>query len=169
MEIWCVAWRSSWVERWQSRARRRVTWRRSVNGGENCLRIPAPLHRTRLWNCGFNQSALVARELSRRLGIAATPIALQRTRRTPPLKGMSPLQRRKTVTGAFRVRDEEAVAGKTTILVDDVFDHWQHRRGLRPLKRAGAARIEMVSWARGETFAVDALRRMPKYRLKDGS
>jgi predicted amidophosphoribosyltransferase len=91
-----------------------------VNGGENCLRIAAPLHRTRLWNRGFNQSALVARELSRRLGIAATPIALQRTRRTPPLKGVSPLQRRKTVAGAFRVRDKEAVAGKTTILVNDV-------------------------------------------------
>src|SRR5437870_5091988 len=29
--------------------------------------MPVPLHRTRLWRRGFNQSALVARELSRRL------------------------------------------------------------------------------------------------------
>ena len=53
---------------------------------------------------GFNQSALVARELSRRLGISVDPFVLRRTRRTPPLKGMSPIQRRKTVAGAFAIR-----------------------------------------------------------------
>ena len=46
-------------------------------------------------------------------------MALKRSRRTPPLKGMSPLQRRKTVAGAFRVRDKTAVAGKVIILVDE--------------------------------------------------
>src|SRR4051794_8811161 len=87
--------------------------------GERVL-VPVPLHRWRLWGRGFNQSALVARELSRRLGIHTDPMALERTRRTPPLKGMSPIQRRKTVAGAFRVRRKESVAGKTIILVDDV-------------------------------------------------
>jgi ComF family protein len=87
--------------------------------GEAVL-VPVPLHRTRLWTRGFNQSALVARELSRRLEIRADPLALRRIRRTPPLKGMSPLQRRKTVTGAFRVSDKAAIAGRTVILVDDV-------------------------------------------------
>ena len=111
--------------------------------------VPVPLHRTRLWGRGFNQSALVARELSRRLGIAADPLALVRTRRTPPLKGMSPLQRRKTVAGAFRVRDKSAVAGKTVILVDDVLTTGSTADACaRTLKRAGAARIELVSWAR---------------------
>ena len=41
--------------------------------------VPVPLHRWRLWNRGFNQSALVARELSRRSGIASDPFALART------------------------------------------------------------------------------------------
>src|SRR5437868_13786283 len=57
-----------------------------VGEGTDRLLVPVPLHRTRLWNRGFNQSALVARELSRRLGIAADPMALKRSRRTPPLK-----------------------------------------------------------------------------------
>jgi len=124
-----------------------------VNSGENCLLIPALLHRTRLWNRGFNQSALVARELSRRLGIAAVPIVLQRTP-CPPLKGMSPLLRRKTVAGAFGVRDKAAVAGNR-----------KHRRGLRSGAQACPSSANRAGelGACGETFAVDAFMLMPKY------
>jgi len=102
-----------------------------------------------LWGRGFNQSALVARELSRRLGIAADAFALRRVRRTPPLKGMTMRQRRKAVSGAFRVRDKAAVEGKVVILVDDVLTTGSTAEACaRTLKRAGAARVELVSWAR---------------------
>jgi ComF family protein len=111
--------------------------------------VAVPLHRTRLWRRGFNQSALVARELSRRLRIATDPFLIRRTKRTPPLKGMSPLQRRKAVAGAFRVPDRTAVAGKTIILIDDVLTTGSTAEACaRTLKRAGAARVELVSWAR---------------------
>jgi ComF family protein len=115
----------------------------------DALLVPVPLHRTRLWGRGFNQSALVARELSRRLKVANGPLILCRTRRTPPLKGMSPLQRRKAVAGAFAVRDKAAVAGRTIILVDDVLTTGSTAEACaRTLKRAGAARVELISWAR---------------------
>jgi ComF family protein len=117
-------------------------------GGERIL-VPVPLHRSRLWNRGFNQSALVAREFSRRLGIAANPFALRRIKRTPPLKGMSPLLRRKAVAGAFQIADKAAVAGKIIVLVDDVLTAGSTAEACaRTLKRAGAARVKLVSWAR---------------------
>jgi len=111
--------------------------------------IPVPLHRSRLWSRGFNQSALVARELSRRLGLPWKTMALRRLKRTPPLKGMSPQQRRRTVAGAFRVTDPASVAGKTVILIDDVLTTGSTAEACaRALQRAGASHVELITWAR---------------------
>ncbi len=115
----------------------------------DALLVPVPLPRMRLWSRGFNQSALIAHELSRRLRIPADPVVLKRTRRTPPLKGMTPLQRRKTVAGAFQVRDKAAVTGRSVILIDDVLTTGSTVEACaRALQRAGAARIELLAFAR---------------------
>ena len=120
-----------------------------ARGDDERLLVPVPLHRTRLWSRGFNQAALVAGELSRQLGLASDAFALKRVRRTQPLKGMSALQRRRTVAGAFRVPDRARVAGKTVILIDDVLTTGSTAEACaRALKRAGAARVELVSFAR---------------------
>jgi ComF family protein len=120
-----------------------------IERAEDAILVPVPLHRSRLWQRGFNQSALVASELSRRLAIGMEPMDLRRTRRTPPLKGMSLLQRRKTVAGAFEVTEKAAFAGKTIILVDDVLTTGSTAEACaRTLQRAGAKRVELVSWAR---------------------
>lgn len=113
------------------------------------LLVPVPLHPRRLWQRGFNQSALVARELSRLTAIDAAPEVLRRTRPTAPLKGMSLRQRRRTVAGAFRVREGAAVRGRTIVLVDDVLTTGSTANACaRALRRAGAERVELVAWAR---------------------
>jgi ComF family protein len=111
--------------------------------------VPVPLHRTRLWNRGFNQSVVVARELSRRTGLAIAVDALVRIRATPPLKGLSLRQRRRTVAGAFRANSEAQLAGRTVILVDDVVTTGSTANACaRVLKKAGAERVDLISWAR---------------------
>ena len=116
---------------------------------QSALLVPVPLHRGRLWQRGFNQSAIVARELSRKTGIDTDATLLKRIRRTPPLKGMSLQQRRRVVAGAFKVGDRSAINGRTVILVDDVLTTGSTANACaRELRRAGAARVELISWAR---------------------
>jgi ComF family protein len=117
-------------------------------GGDRLL-VPVPLHRRRLWSRGFNQSAIVARELSRRLRVPFAVDALKRVKPTPPLKGLNMRQRRRTVSGAFRANPRAQLAGRTIILVDDVLTTGSTADACaRALKRAGAARVELVTWAR---------------------
>ena len=111
--------------------------------------VPVPLHRTRLWQRGFNQSALVARELAKATGLRSEERLLRRVKRTPALKGMSLSQRRKTVAGAFNVDPSAELAGRTVVLIDDVLTTGSTANACaRALKLAGARRVELVSWAR---------------------
>lgn len=115
----------------------------------DAILTPVPLHRTRLWGRGFNQALLLARGLSRSSGHAVEPALLRRVRRTPRLKGLSPSQRHKTVTGAFRAHEVHDFSGRTVILVDDVYTTGSTANACaRALKRAGAERVELICWSR---------------------
>lgn len=83
--------------------------------------VPVPLHRARRRERGFNQSELLAVELSRRVGIPSLPV-LERRRATAPQVSLAPVARRANVRGAFRVRDDLAAhcQDRSFVLVDDV-------------------------------------------------
>jgi ComF family protein len=84
------------------------------------LLVPVPLHRRRLCGRGFNQAALIARDLSRRLGPPAAVAALARSRSTRTLAGLGRRERAGEVGAAFAVRRPELVAGRRVLLVDDI-------------------------------------------------
>jgi len=111
--------------------------------------VPVPLHRSRLWSRGFNQAALIARELARGCKIGHDPLVLRRRKRTAALKGMTPLQRRREVAGAFEVVEPEKMAGRKIILVDGVLTTGSTANSCaRTLKKAGAGRVDLICWAR---------------------
>lgn len=115
------------------------------------LLVPVPLHRWRLWSRGFNQSVEVARHLSRTHELPLVVDALERTRRTPSLRGLSRNQRAKVVRGAFRVAPHAVslVKGRTVLLVDDVFTSGATAAACaRVLLRGGASAVEVVAFAR---------------------
>lgn len=115
------------------------------------LLLPVPLARWRLWSRRFNQSALLAAALARRSGLAHDPLVLQRVRATQSQVGLSAEQRRRNVQGAFAVDPTRAhlVYGRNILIVDDVITTGATVEAIaRTLKRAGAARVDVVALAR---------------------
>ena len=115
------------------------------------LLVPVPLYRSRLWSRRFNQSALLARALEKYIHVQADCFALERTRRTLSQVGLSAAQRRRNVAGAFQVTlaRRHAVRGKSVVLVDDVITTGATVEACaRVLKRAGAARVDVLALAR---------------------
>ncbi len=124
---------------------------RHVEPGQNSILAPVPLHRWRIWKRGYNQAALIAGALARRSGLTARLDLIERIKPTPPLKGKNPRQRREALAGAFRLSDRyrKEVRGRSFILVDDVYTSGATANACAyVLRRAGAARVDVLCWAR---------------------
>lgn len=114
------------------------------------LVVPVPLHPARLVERGFNQAALLARPVARRLGARLGPRLLERVRDTPRQAQLDRVRRATNLVGAFRVRGD--VAGRHVLLVDDVRTTGATlTECARALRSAGAGRVTTLVLA-----AVDA-------------
>jgi len=107
--------------------------------------VPVPLHQWRfLWRT-YNQSALLANALSRLSGKPTLANGLVRIRRTPSQGGLGRAERRRNVTGAFRVRSPDHVRDKKVLLVDDVYTTGATAEACaRALLAAGAAMVDVL-------------------------
>jgi ComF family protein len=113
------------------------------------LLIPVPLHTQRLRERGFNQSLLLARQISQRRSIPLNFTALRRSRQTQPQTQLSGPERQKNVRGAFEVRNAQAVAGKRILLIDDVFTTGATvEECAKALLNAGAKGVDVLTLAR---------------------
>ncbi len=84
--------------------------------------LAVPLATVRERERGYNQSELLAKEISRHWAIPVWPGALQRTRHTPSQTALTPQQRLRNVAGAFAIMAafRPRCRGAHLILVDDV-------------------------------------------------
>ncbi len=118
--------------------------------------VPVPLHMVRLWRRRFNQSALLARDLHAlraRMGhqLPVRVGILHRIRRTPSQTQLDRGLRRANVDGAFALSraGEVEVRGRAVLLVDDVYTTGATLNACATvLRRAGAARVDVVTFAR---------------------
>lgn len=82
--------------------------------------VPVPLHPARLADRGYNQAALLARELGQRLDLPVVDDSLLRVRPTRQQVDLNAEERRINVAGAFACRDDR-LAGRRVLLIDDVY------------------------------------------------
>ena len=109
--------------------------------------IPVPLHAARLTERGYNQSALLARILSREVGVPIDETALVRAKATQQQATLNALERRKNVEDAFACRGN--VTSKHVVLVDDVCTTGSTLEACAvALRAAGAASVWAFTLAR---------------------
>ncbi len=115
------------------------------------LVVPVPLHRWRLWRRGFNQAALLAREIARLRGASLAVDLLERRRPTPSLGGLGRKARARALAGAIAVsrRQSGRLDGAKIVLVDDVLTSGATSDAcVSALKRAGAEKVVVACFAR---------------------
>ncbi len=109
----------------------------------------APLHWRRLWARRFNQSAALAKIVSQASGVPLLGDALKRVKATLQQVGLTASERALNVQGGFAVADRSRVAGRRLILIDDVLTSGATIDACaRALNRAGAARVDVLVFAR---------------------
>lgn len=115
------------------------------------LLVPVPLHRWRLWSRGFNQAALLARELARQGKGEVEVAALERHRRTPSLGELGRDARERVLSGAIRLAKgkAEVLRNRDVVLVDDVLTSGATSRAcIAAIAAAGPASIALACFAR---------------------
>ena len=112
--------------------------------------IPVPLHPEREAHRGFNQAADLTRCLQRETGIRAVP-ALRRLRPTAAQAGLTAVERRANLQGAFALdeRWRRQVVNRHVALVDDVTTTGSTGAACAAaLRAAGARRVDLWALAR---------------------
>jgi ComF family protein len=103
--------------------------------------VALPLAKRRLRERGFNQAALLADDVAKRLHLSAAHDAMLRIRETPPQSGLTRDARVKNIRGAFDC--QARLDGLHVAIVDDVMTTGATlSEAAKVLKRAGAARVD---------------------------
>jgi ComF family protein len=91
-------------------------------GGEppHPVLVPVPLHPRRQKRRGYNQAALLAREVGARLGLEVDVEVLARVRNTKAQSTLDRETRAENVRGAFGLRSGASASGRDIVLVDDL-------------------------------------------------
>lgn len=119
--------------------------------------MPVPLHASRLRNRRFNQAGELAHRLAQLNDKEFMPEILVRKKSTRQQVGLSESERARNVSGAFIVPQEMKInlKGKRVLLVDDVYTTGATAKAAtRALKRGGASQINVLVFAKVETYVV---------------
>ncbi len=114
------------------------------------LVVPVPLHPVRQRERSYNQAALLAEELARRIDRRYDGNALTRVRTTGSQTLLDAAHRRANMLGAFSVRQPDWVRRRCVLLVDDVMTTGATlSECARMLKKSGARTVWAVTVGRG--------------------
>ncbi|MGN1267747.1 MAG: double zinc ribbon domain-containing protein [Dorea sp.] len=114
--------------------------------------IPVPLHKKRRRNRGYNQSAILAKELGRLLKIPVGEKAVRRIRYTDPQKKLDHRKRKANLEHAFRMgKIPENV--KKVLLIDDIYTTGNTIDAVScELKKSGVEKVYFLTISIGQGY-----------------
>jgi len=117
---------------------------------EEATLMPVPLHINKLRLRGYNQSALICREISRFTGCDCDLFTLKKRLDTRPQVEIKDFTKRaKNVRNAYYTEGSNSILGKKIILIDDVFTSGSTvNECSKVLMDSGAGSVNVVTVAR---------------------
>ena len=120
--------------------------------------MPVPLHWRKLRDRGFNQAAILGKELAGGLGKKYAGNVLMRSRPSQAQVGLPRRERLKNIRGVFAIRKPAVIQGKHILLIDDVMTTGATLNECsRVLLSGGAREVWIFAVARG--FHLDIMNR----------
>lgn len=131
------------LARWLNLAGQDI-WKEGVD-----LIMPIPLHYTRLVKRRYNQSGLLAAELTKLCKIPVDYTSVVRHKKTRPQVEFSGIERVKNVKGVFSIKHPEKIKDQRIVLIDDVMTTGSTLKECAlALKKAGAKSVDTLTVAR---------------------
>lgn len=116
----------------------------------NIFFVPIPLFKAKLKKRGYNQAEILAKELGKKLEVPLVPL-LERVKETTPQMGLTEMQRKENIKGAFGVikGKEKLLQDRVVFVIDDVLTTGAtFSEAAKVLKRSGAKQVWGLALAR---------------------
>lgn len=111
--------------------------------------IPVPIHYNRKVTRGYNQSALIAKQLAKKIGIAYEENVLFKKVNNKPQSTKNKEEREQNVVGVYYTKNKEKIYNKKIILLDDIYTTGSTvNECSKTLKMAGAKEIDIITIAK---------------------
>jgi competence protein ComFC len=115
--------------------------------------MSVPLHRQKEFARGYNQAYLVSRALSRELHLPECSGLLKRQKYTNSQSLLSRQNRQENIKGAFLVKGQTRIKGKSILLVDDILTTGSTvEECSKMLKQAGVTKVTAAVVATGRKY-----------------
>ena len=83
--------------------------------------IPIPISKKRNKERGYNQSLLIAKELSKKLRIPVSSKCLYKIKNTIEQSKLNKSEREKNIQNVYELKNKEVLNNKTVLLIDDIY------------------------------------------------
>lgn len=111
--------------------------------------MPVPIHKKRKSVRGYNQSELIAKDISKLLGMEYYNNVLIKDSNNIPQSTLNQKQRQKNVLGVYRVQNAQKINCKSILLIDDIYTTGSTvNECAKVLKKNGAKLVDVLTIAK---------------------